>query len=1412
MRSGIAVALAVMLIITVTPSFAVDTDGDGIPDEVERILGTDPSYAQALHVIYDAGEMPEQQRDEAYDPGKDIVRMEFAHVAEDRFLWRTTFAAEPNLDDTVHHIYLDTDIDETTGREDMGCEYMLSMSGESARARHFLPDGTEQAGPPVRMAVVGNSLYKSADLDLESDEAGVRFRIWVLAQTARGVDYPRMHYHTGRLIVEGIPLNDRRKILLPGDLTENTNVAGTFGLDIVRAALADDANVAIRYQDLEVDGFAEDLNTRRRWGHLYAEEPNARAWHTVETPGTWYIGFLTYDDGGDHKFAIRVNDEIAGVAVVNTGNRREWICHLDEPIDLQAGDVVSFEAVGGARGRSNHHLAKMLLLAEPLEVREIEYHVENTNWIAPVNTDGEAWISWTTTWPSMSRFEYGRTTDYGQVAEEDTTRLVHRAHLSGLQPGVTYHGRGVGIAPDGGEYHGPDITFNADGIRPPPTAEGVHQVPLVVRNGHDVDAAAWPVSSGVPFPEGVLGSEGDLRLIRGDEEVLAQFRPLGTWPDGSIKWVLVTILADVPAGESAEYVLQYGREVQGMAQTADLAPMAAEQDGEVSIDTGALQLRVDRHGQIVGPDGPMVTELVETARGAFSSALSDATVTIEENGPVRVVVRSIGNLTAEDGSESFRIDQRIEAWRGRPFVRVHHTFINTLPDEVSQTTLETRSADRFVDIDRLSFIVPTAGGAWRAPVLEADALALDPGDRVWQRFDDDYALADADPTEGRIIGGLVAEDGGAAVSGRDFWQNYPKGFEIAQDAVRVDLAPSFEAGLYGAFPFEEEGHHLFFYLRDGSYTFTRGMAKTHELMLDFGAEAGARAELFRRPLLLTAEPEWYCGSRVFYDVAPRDEERFAAYEEAIDANITNYLARRERQRDYGLMNYGDWYGERGVNWGNIEYDTQLAFFLEYIRSGNPEAFFLGEAAQIHNRDIDTVHWCPDDRETGLVWVHQMGHVGGYYDEAVPDTLGIPRATGNMGHAWTEGQFAHYALTGDVRSLETGIAIADYWTHRQLSRPYDWHGARDPGWHLIMLTSALAMTNDPYYLNAARIVVNRVLETQDTEPRELPEYQKRPGRTHQHGGWTRQAGGGGHCRHEQPKCRVNANFMVAVLLKGMTYYYDVVPDPAVRDSIILGAHYLMDEFYSTETHGFRYTGCPEMPDRFGVSPMYMVEAIARVYRWTEDDKFLDPLTTGLAYAASGSAYGKGFSAYYRSAPRVLANLDAVGLTLEERQRPPLTPFEKPDWMAELGEDEMIVLQAEDFDDQGGGEVQIRDDRHATWGEMITLWHHDIGHWLEWSFEVPQDGNYRVIFRYATGRDGAQREFTINGEVPHEAAAEIAFPNSGGFGTSPDHWRYLPLQDAGGDDVVLPLSAGEHTIRMTNLGEGLGMDFIVLVRED
>ncbi len=1234
---------------------AADSDGDGISDRHEKTLGSDPHAADRFRVVFDDGiESDERRASDVYDATKDFTTIEFCHVAEDRYLWRATFAAEPRLDDTVFHLYVDADADAETGRKgsagaaSTGTEYMLSVVGARGTSGYYDPEGERTSGPPVTHVVAGNTLTVSADVDLGRDAAGVRCALYVLCHTTtKSGQRPYMSDSTGKKVVEGVPLSPGEKIMRPRDYTENFGVQAGFGLDTLRALLVADDTVVVRHDELELDGFAVDHFTGRRFPHLQSEADGAKAWTEAPKAGRYHVGFMMYDDASAERVVLSVGGKMRGVAVANQDNNRTWLYWLAEPIDFAGGERVELQAAGAS---GEHDVCNLLFLPEPPKPRAVEYAVENLTSAAQVGSPGKVTVSWTTTWPCPTRFEYGGDASYGRTVESEGDCLVHRVVLDGLDPTRDYHGRAVGTARDGTPFRSDDFAFRAAPPAQPETRADTCSVPLTVRNPHPFAVDGVPITAGVPIPRGELAGPEQVRLVRGagegEAEVPAQIRLAARWPDGSAKWLFVTFMASGPASAASEYRLEYGRQVAPRA-VADGISVDEDASG-VTVDTGALSLRINAQGNLVDvgrTDGPAplpgaacCTQAVDVEGARYDTSTGEAQITIEEAGPIRAVVKVVSSLAGADGAGLMRIEKRLEAYRGAGFIRIHHTFVVDRPE-------------KFTELDALSYRIPaSAGRRWEVGLVDGEPIALGASTpAVWQRFDDELVTVGQDketPQEGRIVGSIISDDEeGVAVAVRDFWQNYPKGFSVRDDGLHVDLCPAFEPGLYDAFPFEEEGHHLYYYLLDGKYRLKRGVAKTHEIVLGFGPRARReqRCALLERPLVATAPPEWYCGSKAFYDVAPRNPEHFKLYEEAIDKNLEAYVARRQRQQDFGMLNYGDWYGERGTNWGNIEYDTQHAFFLEYIRSGNPEAFFLGHATELHNRDIDTVHASDDPHEIGAVYVHQMCHVGEYYDKPVPGALGYPRGGYTVSHAWTEGHFDHYFLTGDPRSYETGCAVADFFTRKQLGRPYDFSTCRTPGWHLIMLAAAYAATDDPYYLNAAKVVVRRVLEAQDHRPRPLPDYQAEGRKPYQQGGWSRMMVPG-HCRCE-PRHRGNAGFMVAILLSGLKYYHDVTGDERVRQSIIDGAHYLLDECYSDQTHGFRYTSCPETSYRSGASPL-MVEGVARAYLWTKDERFRRVLTEALPRGAGGSGYGKGFSMYYRMAPRVLADLEAAGITLNE----------------------------------------------------------------------------------------------------------------------------------------------------------------------
>ncbi len=1376
-----------------------DADRDGLTDEQERILGTDPNQPDVFKTILRDGPEPETRRRlPTYDPSKDVVTVSFCHAGGDRYLFRATLAGNARPNDTVLHFYVDADANPRTGRKgnpksySTGTEYMVSVVKGRAYVTCYAPDGSRRPTRPASYVAQKRAIIASADLNLGRDKQGARFALYVLCHTA--VQRPPMSDSVPKRVLSGLPLVNRPKIRRPADLDHSEGVDATFGHNLLFRTLTRKDVIVVPYYKLGMERAEVDVFTSRRFGHVKMLGRGSKVWTTAPRAGTYHVGFMMYDDGNDERIVIRINGKVKGVAVANADNYRTWLYWLRKPYAFRGGERVELEAAGAG---GKHGVCNILFLPKPPPARRVDYKVRHLEFFTPVGRDGQAIVSWITTWPCAARFEWGETPRYGRVSEVDERMLVHRVVLKGLDPGKRYHGRAVGFTRDGKPYYSPDVVFQARAKTPPPTVEGRHRVALRVTNTQPVAATRWPITTGVPFPAGVLGSADDVRLLRGGREVPAQVAVTARWPDGSVKWILVSFVADAPASGVSAYELEYGRGVRRSAAPERPARVERQADGLV-IDTGALRVRIDRHGQLVLPSGqPCRTDLAHAGGKVFSSATAKAAVAVEEAGPVRVVVKTTARLETPNGEKSFLIEKRIIAYAGLPELRVNHTFVVARPEP-------------YVDIEELRFTVPVRAGSWRLLLEAGGETALTPA-AAWvrQRFDNEF-VSPRGARKGRLVGAALARGAqGCAVAVRRFWQLYPKSFALADDGLRIGLCPDFEPGLYDRFPFEREGHHLYFYLLHGHYKFKQGMARTHELLLCFAPERerAARCALFQTPALASPPPEWNCASKAFYDIAPRDPTRFKMYEEGIDTNLKRYVAARERQHDYGLMNYGDWYGERGANWGNIEYDTQHAFILQYVRSGDPAAFFLADDTEKHNRDIDTIHWAPDPHLIGAVYVHQMGHVGGYYTRSVPGTLGIPRAGYTVSHAWAEGHFDHYFLTGDRRSLETGRAVADFFCRKMLCRPYDFTSCRVPGWHLIMNAIAYASTLDPYYLNASRVIAERVMEAQDLVPRPLPPYQREPGRTLQVGGWSRMMVPG-HCRCI-PRHRGNAGFMVAVLLSGMKYYYAVTHDPRVKECIIRGARYLLDECYSDKVGGFRYTSCPKTRYRPGAMPL-MVEGVARAYLWTRDERFKRVLTQGLAISTRGSAYGKGFSMYYRVGPRVLADLAATGLTLNERPLPPRVPFKKPAWLARLKPDQLIVIQAEDFAREGGGRCQIRADRQATWGKMITHWHADVGHWLEWKFKVPKAGDYTICFRYATGSPATRRSLEIDGRTPCAEARSIAFPVTGGYGHRPTDWKYLTLKDAQGRRIPLRLSAGEHRLHMTNLHDGLGLDFIALVR--
>ncbi len=246
---------------------------------------------------------------------------------------------------------------------------------------------------------------------------------------------------TSKRLVEGVPLGGRSKILRLCDHQANYQVDATFGLDILRAVLRDQRVTEVTHEQLKLDGFEVDHFTSRRWPHvkLVANRGSCRAVSPVT--GQFHIGFMMYDDGSEEKIGIAIDDQLMGVAVANQNNNRTWLYWLRDPVAVTRGQSVELRTAGGP---GTHGIINVLFMPAAPEQRRIAFRVENMKSATHVDRPDRVTVSWTTTWPSPTRFEYGQSTQYGQQIEDKRLSLVHRVVLDQLDVEATYHGRAIG--------------------------------------------------------------------------------------------------------------------------------------------------------------------------------------------------------------------------------------------------------------------------------------------------------------------------------------------------------------------------------------------------------------------------------------------------------------------------------------------------------------------------------------------------------------------------------------------------------------------------------------------------------------------------------------------------------------------------------------------------------------------------------------------------------------------------------------------------------------------------------------------------------------------------------------------------------------------------------------------------------
>jgi hypothetical protein len=681
-----------------------------------------------------------------------------------------------------------------------------------------------------------------------------------------------------------------------------------------------------------------------------------------------------------------------------------------------------------------------------------------------------------------------------------------------------------------------------------------------------------PVSGGVPLPLG--GAKKASRFVLRDDKgrmIPLQVKPLAFWKDGSIRWILLDFISSIPAGSERQFILSWHNNRGLVSDVADV-----HMSVDTSLSPGSDRIDIRRRSDVLFTVNNVFSFALKMIDGKGSQYSGCVVKTkIESSGPVKTVALLEGSFRDKNGMRAIDFRMRVTMYVGIPFIRIEPMVlfnhekgvffhIRELTLDISQDTGECMSVE--------------ISGIPDGPFTGTHKI------RLFQKDDRSFQVECAQSRkEGSRANGWVTAASGEnriAVCLKDFWQRWPKSIEIEKNFLRIGLFPGFKAGDFKHMVPAYKYQYLF---KGASYLLKEGQTRRWDIWIDIEANDKKLFESAYIPLVPSADPKEAIATGAWGYMLPASNKT-RGYDLLAKNMLNAYKKAIENQRDYGEMNWGDWFGERVCNWGNHEYDTPAHFFGQFARTGDPEYFHAGELAARHMSEVDIIHFVnknlvesfyeepfrPFDVRPGCVHEHTIGHVGGFFPRRKLKRLlekllkqknpYLCSDPWNLGHLWLDGLTRGYYLTGDTWFLETVELVADYLADIVKKRAYSFmghaHSGRTTGWPLAALAAAYDATGRKKYLNAMSDLAEMALSEQDPNC----------------GGWLYEMPDG-HCYCKKKKHTGMAGFLTAILVIGLSRYYNASKDERVRESIVRAMDFLIEDTWREQSATWRYTSCP-----------------------------------------------------------------------------------------------------------------------------------------------------------------------------------------------------------------------------------------------
>jgi hypothetical protein len=682
-------------------------------------------------------------------------------------------------------------------------------------------------------------------------------------------------------------------------------------------------------------------------------------------------------------------------------------------------------------------------------------------------------------------------------------------------------------------------------------------IPLYFEKLSMYDRTEEPCAVAVPFAQGALHSGTNVSVFDGSNAIPTQTRATSQWTDGSVKWLLVQFLADLPANAGKRFEFQVNEKTVLPTQPVQII----ERDGTLVIDTGSMK------AELTGPGETGILRSVQSEGSTFSiDRFHGPSVQDEENneylceigpegwtvleaGPVRSIAQAKGKHLHAGGKRWLDYVVRVYAFAGKPWLRVDYQLIHKESEQEQKVhALELRimhkdTADSTEQIqlglgksNYTTKIKSGTSGDQLSHLITAEEMKYESNEQIPETF---YGTFWADMGD--------QNRGGITVTLYQAQQNFPKSLDVSANELTVGIIP--------------KGEHL---------ALLQGMAKTHRMFLHFHKpeqgfkEVNVRSHQFQMPDRPVMDAEIYEQAGVLEPMLV--DQKLDWVERALITMADT------RPRAYGILHWGDspdqGYTEQGRGngdwiWSNNEYDFPHAAIHLYARTGERRFLDYVLTASEHWLDVDICHYSEDPlRHQGHI-IHSVRHA----------TL-MPKVC----HQWVEGLLDYYHVTGEQFALEAALGVGEN-IKRILDTPrYKSEGginARESGWALRSLGALYKETGDSKWNESADRIVDH-FEAWKVK----------------YGAWLSP-----YTDHSV----VRVPFMISVAANSLMRYYKINPQERIKQMIIDAMEDLIEHSYKKDTGVFYYKELPSL-QRLGTNPI-VLEPLSYAYEFTGNMEFL-----------------------------------------------------------------------------------------------------------------------------------------------------------------------------------------------------------------